>query len=119
MATLSFQADSTWRKLGFALYSDSLAYRKILEDNPQWSVMQSPPVGASLRSLSGAASSIGLSQQSPIVSAGAEGSSLAYYPFESKEDYLKSLVKYNPSSLRDVERLNGWSQNSPTSDSPQ
>jgi hypothetical protein len=118
MATLSFQADSTWRKIGFALHSDSLAYRKILEDNPQWSVMQNPPVGASLRSRSAAVSSTGISQQSPVVSMGADGSSFVYYPFDSRQDYLQSLVRYSPASLMDVERLNGWSQNSTTSDSP-
>jgi len=106
--------------LGYALYSNSSAYRDVLEQNPQWTVIENPPVGTSLRSnstspgLTGGYS--GLSQQSPIVPRPSGDTSLNYYPFETKESYFIALNNYTPSALKEVEQLNGWSANSVVSD---
>lgn len=118
MRNFYFQPGSTWRKLGFTLYSNSLSYRDILNDNPNWTVTENPPVGTELVSSGGTAftSSAGLSQQSPVIPTESFDNSLTYYPFDSEEGYLNSLFRYSPSALRGVERENGWSQNSTISD---
>ena len=116
MKTIAFQPGHTWRKLGFALYSDSLAYREVLEDNPQWEVLTHPPLGAAIKSRRSPGSSVGLSQQSLTITPIQNSSSDVYFPFESELDYLTATFKYSPSALRDVERNNGWSANSVVSD---
>jgi hypothetical protein len=117
MASLSFQSGSTWRKLGFALHSNSLAYRDVLEDNPQWNVMSNPPVGTALRTRSSTQVSAGASSMSPLIVTSSVGDSLTYFPFDNRSDYVASVAKYTTSALNDVERLNGWSENSSTVDS--
>ena len=117
MASLSFQSGSTWRKLGYAIHSNSLSYREVLEDNPQWDVMKHPPIGTRLRSSMSSRASAGLSQQSSVIGIGSNSDSLVYYPFDNRQDYSLSLVKYTSSSLNDVEKINGWSQNSIVADS--
>jgi hypothetical protein len=120
MASLIFQPGSTWRKLGYALYSDSLAYREVLNQNPQWTVIESPPAGTTLRNNTNTVGTVGgvssLSQQSPIVPRPSGETTLNYYPFDTKESYFESLNKYTANALRQVERLNGWSANSIVSD---
>jgi len=44
-----FQQQFTWRKLGFLYFTNSLSYREVLEENPQWKVTELPPVGAQIR----------------------------------------------------------------------
>ncbi len=120
MARLIFQPGSTWRKLGYALYSDSSAYREILDQNPQWTVIENPPIGTALRNKPNTMGSVGgglaLSQQSPIVPRPSGDDTSIYYPFETKDDYFESLNKYTANALKKVEQLNGWSANSVASD---
>jgi hypothetical protein len=117
MATLSFQPGATWRKLGFAVYSDSLAYREVLKDNPQWDVLSHPPLGTVLRGKRAQSNAgAGLSQQPSVISPISGSSSLLYYPFDNLAGYLESLRKYSPSALKSVERVNGWSSNDIISD---
>lgn len=118
MANLVFQSGGTWRKIGFALYSDSLAYRRVLEDNPIWTVFSHPPEGTILNPGSTAKSSLstGLSQNSPFVTRTSPADSSEYYPFTTREEYFNSLYEYSPSSLSEVEKLNGWISNSTTAD---
>lgn len=117
MAKVFFKAGSTWRKLGYALNSDSLTYREIIENNPQWDVTEYPPVGTELRVKTPVSeTNAGLSQQSPIVSMTSSNNPLAYYPFYSRESYLESALRYSAGALKNVESLNGWSQNSVASD---
>jgi len=40
-----FQQQHTWRKLGYLYFTDSLDYRQVLEENPQWKVTELPPWG--------------------------------------------------------------------------
>jgi hypothetical protein len=117
MANLVFQSGSTWRRLGFALYSNSLSYREVLENNPTWSVVKNPPLGTILNpgSVTGSVTSVGLTQQSPVLSS-ATTSAGDFFPFPSQESYAESLSRYTRLSLRDVERNNGWSAASVHSD---
>lgn len=114
MANLVFQSGSTWRKLGFALYSDSLSYREVLENNPIWSVVKNPPIGTALNPGDNYTvdPTVGLSQQSPILSRSPSSSTLDYYPFTSQEDYAKSLSRYNKIALKQVGKNNGLTMDS-------
>jgi hypothetical protein len=112
MNTLVFQPGMTWRKLAYALSSTSLAYRQILDENPIWNVMESPPPGVVLRVPSLSDNSGGASQQPSVYSQPSGQASPNYYPFTSEDEYFISLFKYSSSALRRVERING-----PTNDS--
>lgn len=111
MNTFVFQPGLTWRKAGFALFSDSLAYREILEANPVWDITQSPPPGSLVNSpASSSVSASGTVAMRSMASA-TYSSSLPpenYYPFETSGDYFNSLNKYNFGSLKSVDRNNGW-----------
>jgi len=101
----------TWRKLGYGFYSNSLAYRQVLDNNPRWSVVELPPPGTVL--VGGTTNSgAGASQQSPIFGRSSGQEVLDFYPFSSEGEYFSSLSLYSRSSLREVSRLNGWSMDS-------
>jgi hypothetical protein len=102
----------TWRKLGFAIYSDSLAYREVLNQNPAWDVTELPAPGTVLRKSPSSASGAGASQQPSIFSQVAGQASLSYYPFTSQNEYYASLFKYTSLSLKEVDRNNGWTSDS-------
>jgi hypothetical protein len=105
MNTFVFQPGLTWRKAGYAMMSNSLAYRDVIEANPIWDITSSPPPGSVLyrpeSQYKGQTMETGLmgSTQNPE----------SYYPFDSAEEYSKSFYRYNMQSLLDVERYNGWS----------
>jgi len=107
-----FQQQFTWRKLGYLLYSDSLSYREILEQNPQWDVTELPPLGAQLRVRNGSGSSNTLSQGSFIFGEPLNGNNLDIFPFDSEESYVKALIKYSPSAVKNREAVNGYTLDS-------
>ena len=53
-----FEQQFTWRQLGYLYFQDSLDYREVLTQNPEWNVTELPPIGAQLR-LSPSANSVG------------------------------------------------------------
>ena len=112
MNTFVFQPGMTWRKLGFALHSNSLEYRKVLENNPIWDISKLPPPGTVLRGSLNGSPSAGASQQPSVYTQSGLDPSLDYFPFESQTEYYGSLVRYSPSSLRKVERINGLTSDS-------
>lgn len=107
MNTFVFQPGMTWRKIGFALYSNSLAYRDVLENNPVWSVTETPPPGTALRGSSSARMAGGATQQPSIYSIPSTTNYEDYYPFADSTEYFAALAKYSPSSLRKIDRING------------
>lgn len=108
MNTFVFQPGMTWRKLGFAFYSDSLSYRRVLDQNPAWNVMELPPPGTVLRGSMSSSSFGGASQQPSVFSQGTGANSLNFFPFNNSLDYYTALSRYSPSSLKSVERVNGY-----------
>lgn len=109
MATTPFQQQFTWRKLGYLAFSDSLAYRDVLEENPQWDVVTLPPIGAQISVNSGAQSSNGKLLQSAFVF-GLPSSNVSdeIYPYTSEKDYFYSLNRYTVAGVTDRARLNGY-----------
>lgn len=115
MNTFVFQPGATWRKVGFAFYSDSLAYREILDANPFWDITKSPVPGTPLYKpedtglSSGGLTQAGITTNVNITSPQASNS---YYPFSSESEYLRALSLYTVANTSDIERYNGWTATS-------
>jgi hypothetical protein len=109
--SIPFQQQFTWRKLGYLFFTDSLAYRDILEQNPQWRVNELPPLGAQLRIASQGSATTGLSQGGFVFGL-PDGSISQFFPFESEESYIVSLVKYTPEAVYNREKINGYTLDS-------
>lgn len=110
MATTPFQQQYTWRKLGYLAYTDSLAYRAVLEQNPQWDVVTLPPIGAQIR-IDGNAQVArgGLLQSAPVFGLSPSTTADDIYPYDSPNEYFSSLNRYNVSGVTNRARINGYS----------
>jgi len=107
-----FQPQDTYRKLGYLYFSNSLDYRQVLEQNPQWNVTQLPPVGAQLRiqPASDTTSTPGtLSQGSFINSLPSGRTRDKIYPYNTSEEYTKALNRYTLKGVLQRQTLNGLS----------
>lgn len=113
--SVPFQQQDTWRKLGYLYYTDSLSYREVLEENPQWSVVELPPIGAQLRISSGQISSPtpgGLSQGSFIFGEATGEAATNIYPYDTEEAYNSALYRYTLQGVIERETLNGITMDS-------
>jgi hypothetical protein len=113
--SVPFQQQYTWRKLGYLYFTDSLSYREVLEQNPQWKVTELPPIGAQLRVTSSANSGGvpgGLSQGSFIFGLPSGQQRDSIFPFETEKDYTKALNRYTVQGVVDRDELNGLSLDS-------
>jgi hypothetical protein len=101
----------TWRKLGYAFFSDSSRYREVLKQNPGWNVMENPPIGTTLNKPleTSNTTSGGLSSQPSVFSFDSENGPQNYYPFPSKQEYFDSVVRYSSASLYVIHKVNGLS----------
>lgn len=108
--SVPFQQQFTWRKLGYLYFTNSLDYRQVLEQNPQWKVTELPPIGAQLRisSANGSTSTPGgLTQGSFIFGLPSGQQQANIFPFDTQEDYDTSLYRYTLQGVIDREELNG------------
>jgi hypothetical protein len=105
--TFILSPSSTWRKLGFALFSDSLSYREVLELNPKWNVMELPPVGAVMFKPSREVSQPGVNITPPLVGRPQPQEDSNYFPFNSESEYLESLSRYTTGAIQEIDRING------------
>jgi hypothetical protein len=113
--SVPFQQQFTFRKLGYLYYTNSLSYREVLEENPQWKVTELPPIGAQIRvGANGKSGGVpgGLSQGSFIFGLPSGQQRDAIFPFETEEDYTKALDRYTVQGVVDREKLNGLSLDS-------
>lgn len=108
--SVPFQQQFTWRKLGYLYFTNSLDYRQVLEQNPQWKVTELPPVGAQLR-LSAANGTTGtpggLSQGSFVFGLPTGEQQNVIFPYETEESYNIALNRYTLQGVIDREELNG------------
>jgi hypothetical protein len=107
--SLPFQQQFTWRKLGYLFFQDSLEYRKVLEQNPQWTVTQLPPIGAQLRITGSAGSAGGLSQGNFVFGLPVGSESDEIYPYDTREAYNAALNRYTLQGVVERQALNGIS----------
>ena len=108
MISLPFQQQFTWRKLGYLFFSDSLEYRAVLEENPEWNVTELPPIGAQLR-LPSPQSRNGLRQSTFLFNIPQGEQADAIFPFETQEEYDLALCKYTLAGVVLRESVNGYS----------
>lgn len=110
MNKFPFIAGMTWSKAGFLFLSNSLAYKDVLEVNTGWDITASPAVGTLLNQPDGyVGGGLNSTYGNNTVRNYPGDNSFTYYPFNSKEEYLKALARYPPSALRKLESCNGWS----------
>lgn len=106
--SLPFEQQFTWRKLGYLFFEDSLSYREVLEQNPQWEVTKLPPVGAQLR-ISGRNGSIGtLNQGNFVFGLPLEDQEDLIFPFITQQEYTNALNRYTLQGVVEREKLNGY-----------
>jgi hypothetical protein len=108
--TFPFQPQHTFRKLGYLYFTNSLDYRQVLEQNPQWKVTELPPVGAQIR-LSPASSTAGtpggLSQSSFLFGLPPSQEQANIFPYSTNESYKVALDRYTLQGVIDREEING------------
>jgi hypothetical protein len=105
-----FQQQFTFRKLGYLYFTNSLDYRQVLEENPQWKVTELPPLGAQIR-LSPASNTAGtpggLSQGSFVFGLPSGEQRNEIFPYDTETDYNVALNRYTLQGVVDREQLNG------------
>lgn len=114
--SVPFQQQFTFRKLGYLYFTNSLDYRQVLEQNPQWKVTELPPLGAQIRisASSGTGGTPGgLSQGSFVFGLPTNQQRNTIFPFETEEAYNASLNRYTLQGVIDRQALNGITFDSP------
>jgi hypothetical protein len=110
--SIPFEPQFSWRKLGYLFFTDSLAYREVLEQNPQWTVTELPPIGAQLL-ISGANGFAGtLSQGSFIFGLPSGEQANAIFPYDTEPEYVNALNKYTVQGVVERETINGITMDS-------
>ena len=110
--SLPFQPQFTFRKLGYLYFTNSLDYREVLEQNPQWKVTELPPIGAQLRlspsTTNGAAGTPGgLTQGSFVFGLPSGQDSASVFPYDTEDSYVNALNRYTLQGVLDRKELNG------------
>jgi hypothetical protein len=105
--SVPFQQQFTWRKLGYLYFEDSLSYREVLEQNPQWSVTELPPTGAQLL-ISGQAGTNGTLSQGNFIF-GLPNASVydEIFPYETEVSYTTALNRYTLQGVVERDTING------------
>ena len=108
--SVPFQQQFTWRKLGYLYFTNSLDYRTVLEENPQWKVTELPPIGAQIR-LSPATGTTGtpggLSQGSFVFGLPTGQEQANIFPYDTEDSYNIALNRYTLQGVIDREEING------------
>lgn len=108
--SIPFQQQFTWRKLGYLYFTNSLDYREVLEQNPQWKVTELPPLGAQIRISPAAGTSGnpgGLRQGNFIFGLPGGQNQAAIFPFDTTAAYREALNRYTLQGVLDREAING------------
>ena len=115
MTSFAFQQQLNWRKLGYLFFTNSLSYREVLEQNPQWGVTELPPVGAQmvLNGTEAGGSAGGISGTSLMPSQqGSQGGDADIFPFVTPASYKEAVNRYNLYGVVFRDSLNGYSADS-------
>jgi hypothetical protein len=107
--SITWNPGDTWRKLGYFYYSNSLDFRAVIEQNPQWSVTEEPPVGAVLvLNVNEARVKAATNNSGFFVETVDAGVLEEIFPFDSVPAYEERAVKYNLYGLLNYNELNGY-----------
>ena len=105
--SLPFQQQFTFRKLGYLYFENSLSYRQVLEQNPQWNVTELPPIGAELRVQRTQGSVGGLTQGNFIFGLPLGDQRDAIFPFDTEPEYTAALNRYTLQGVVGRQTING------------
>jgi len=105
--SVPFQQQFTWRKLGYLYFEDSLSYREVLEQNPQWTVTELPPIGAQLLISGQNGAAGGLSQGNFIFGAVNVTTYDDIFPYETEASYNVALDRYTVQGVVERDTING------------
>jgi hypothetical protein len=109
--SITWNPGDTWRKLGYFYYTNSLQFRSVIEQNPQWSVIEEPPVGTVLSLNVDNSRTLSTTNNSGFFSTETdEFTQAAIFPFEFQEQYDSQIKKYSVYSLVNYDELNGYTQ---------
>lgn len=109
--SITWNPGDTWRKLGYYYYTNSLQFRAVIEQNPQWSVIEEPPVGTVLSLDVDNSRNLSTTNNSGFFSTETdEFTQAAIFPFEFQEQYNSQVEKYSVYSLVNYDELNGYTQ---------
>ena len=112
MITVPFQQQFTWRKLGYLYYTNSLDYRVVLEQKPQWTVTELPPLGATLSLPSAQNTTGGLVQSSFVYGLPQNAAADEIFPFDTEDNYIASLERYTVTGVQYRVTINGLTMDS-------
>ena len=112
--SITWNPGDTWRKLGYFYYTNSLDFRSVIEQNPQWSVTEEPPVGVVL-SLDVNSQRVLSSTNNSDFFVNTENAGVLerIFPFDSLAEYDAQASKYNLYSLVNYNEVNGYTQDTP------
>jgi hypothetical protein len=112
--SITWNPGDTWRKLGYYYYTDSLDYRAVIEQNPQWTVTEEPPVG-SVMLLNVNTSRISATTNTSGFFTDTENAGVleTVFPFDSVSEYEAQAQKYSLYSLLNYNELNGYTMDTP------
>jgi hypothetical protein len=109
--SITWNPGDTWRKLGYFYYTNSLDYREVIAQNPQWSVITEPPVGAVLSVEVDNSRTIGTTNNSGFFPETADlYVQEIIFPFENQAQYDAQAAKYSLYSIVNYNEVNGYTQ---------
>jgi hypothetical protein len=107
MISFPFQQQHTYRKLGYLYFTDSLDYRTVLEENPQWNVTELPPLGAQMRVTATQGDRGGLAQGSFLFGQASGSTQQIIYPYDTEKEYVLALARYSGGAVANRQTING------------
>ena len=112
--SITWNPGDTWRKLGYLYYTNSLDYRGVIEQNPQWTVTEEPPVGTVLSlQVNADRTRSGIDNPEFFVDTENNGIQELIFPFDYRSQYDAQAAKYSLYSLTNYNQLNGYTMDTP------
>lgn len=112
--SITWNPGDTWRKLGYYYYTNSLDYRAVIEQNPQWNVIEEPPDGAVLTLDVESSRTVATTNNSGFfATTNDEYIQEEIFPFDYPEQYFAQVDKYSLYSLVNYNECNGYTQDTP------
>jgi ABC-type Fe2+-enterobactin transport system substrate-binding protein len=107
--SVTWNPGDTWRKLGYLYYTNSLEFRAVIDQNPQWSVTEEPPVGTVLSLSVNNQRALGAANNPTFfVDTDDAYTQELIFPFGSTQEYEAQVAKYSLYSLLNYNELNGY-----------
>jgi len=112
--SITWNPGDTWRKLGYLYYTNSLDYRTVIEQNPQWSVTEEPPVGAVMAlTVNDQRVTSGMNNSGFFSDTQNNGIQELIFPFDYRSQYDAQAAKYSLYALANYNEVNGYTMDTP------